>query len=117
MTRIIYSQIKVDFTPATTSFPSIANMTADIENLYKQAADILAVEYSVTVPDTSMLYALIDAKLSAYYMDLRKNRSVQANFTRKQEPLIWNEREETLIKGKTQKNDEWTIDAANYNQM
>jgi hypothetical protein len=74
MTRCVYTDIPLPFTLSTTTFPTIVQVTAYINNFYRLAADILAVTYSATVPDTPTLFALIVAKLSVYIMRLNEAR-------------------------------------------
>ena len=74
MTRCTYSDIPLPFTLSTTTFPTIVQTTTFIDNLYKLGADILAVTYSSTVPDTPTLFSLIVSKLSVYIMRLNEAR-------------------------------------------
>jgi hypothetical protein len=114
MARITYEDLIIDFTLTTTTFPSIIQAGNLINDLYRQAAELLDVAYSATVPDNATLYALIKGKLSNWIMTMKRKRDYQSNHAQEIPVLLWNDDEANMIVGKTSSRTLWMTSASSW---
>jgi hypothetical protein len=71
-------------------------VSADITDLYKQAATALGVAYSATVPDTDLIYSVIKGKLEAFYNARNDAIIRKQDYSQLQAPGIFSREEITM---------------------
>lgn len=89
MTRLVYTDLHLRFTPTTTTFPSSTGLAADITNFYQTAADLMKVAYSATVPDDAYISAMIKYHMEDHWNTVIWNDSHPEVAPQKVPPLMF----------------------------
>lgn len=110
MRRVTYNDLELEWTPTATTFPSIANLTADINQLYYQAEDIRSGAESLAIT-----YSIIKAKVENHAEETRRKSQYPVNWSQERKPLIFTDAERLLILGSSV-NTDFTIDSASKSE-
>jgi len=113
MTRVVYTDLTLPYTPGSSTFPSSTHVANDITHMYKLAAEIMGIEYSATAPDSEFLFGLIKAKVEAHTIALQ--RANQPGEHVSVPALVFTEKEEQRLAGSDDA-DDWTVDSASKNE-
>jgi hypothetical protein len=117
MTRVVYTDLTLNFTPGSSTFPSSTQIANDITNLYRLAAEAMGVAYSASVPDTVTLFALIKSKMENHVDLLQKNNGATPDTRKPVPPLLFSRDEITMMRDAEDSTaGDWTVDSASKNE-
>jgi hypothetical protein len=116
MTRVVYTDLTLKFTPGTNTFPTATHVANDITNMYKLAAEYMDVDYTALVPDSNFLFAVIKSHVENHVNKLFDVNTPGYSGDRNVPALLFTKDEIDEIAASDDSSQTWTVDSASKSE-